>query len=211
MLARVSIAAAAAAVAAATCDAGTTCTYNIDFQGSTYSYNLRGLCNIAQDYVIQDVARGHTFYAQICGSAQRSCLPSECVVARGAGARSRRGPQAMRVARAVHLALRRLARPHPARRWVNEYEYGAVVQTWGSAPPCNPANASTMGCAHVNSGVPACCTDDCEVVGLPGSIQVPTAVPLNNDDLSQGIAVTFLGEQPTADEPYQCPPGPDGE
>jgi len=33
-------------------------------------------------------------------------------------------------------------------------------------------------------------------------------VPLNNNDLSQGISVTFLGEQPTVTEPYPCPIDP---
>ncbi|MCV5901630.1 hypothetical protein OFN63_36615, partial [Escherichia coli] len=42
--------------------------------GTLYSYDLRSLCNANADYTLTD-AVGHTYYAQICGTAAKSCLP----------------------------------------------------------------------------------------------------------------------------------------
>ena len=35
-----------------------------------------------------------------------------------------------------------------------------------------------------------------------------SVAPLDNSDLSQGIVITLVGEQPTPDEPMQCPTNP---
>ena len=57
------------------CDAGADCIFTVPYGSSTASFDLRGLCNPDQDYVISDPVFGHTYYAQICGAAQKSCLP----------------------------------------------------------------------------------------------------------------------------------------
>lgn len=43
--------------------------------GSTKTIDFRRLCNANSDYTLTDLL-GHTYYAQICGTAARSCLPS---------------------------------------------------------------------------------------------------------------------------------------
>ena len=56
------------------CDTGNACIFSFPWGSSTVTYDLRGLCNPNQDYVISD-NYGHTYYAQLCGSAAKSCLP----------------------------------------------------------------------------------------------------------------------------------------
>ena len=86
---------------------------------------------------------------------------------------------------------------------MNQYQYGATVQTWGSEPLCNTSNRRTS-CVDQFTNLPVCCSEDCEVVGLPASVTSPVATLLNAQDPGAGIMITMVGEQPTASEPNQC-------
>jgi hypothetical protein len=56
------------------CDAGDTCTYSFAYgAGKSFTMALRPLCN-SNGYSIVDSA-GHSYYAQICGTSSKACLP----------------------------------------------------------------------------------------------------------------------------------------
>lgn len=120
-------------------------------------FDLRRLCNGNADYVMTDPL-GHTYYAQICGTAGKSCLPSG---------------------------------------WENEYEYGRVIQTWGSPPtPCD------MSCVEERTGAPTCCSEPCQVI----AVQQPVFTTIQPGDPTQGIMLTYFGETPTgSDVRLDCP------
>ena len=46
--------------------------------------------------------------------------------------------------------------------WQNEYEYGRVVQKWGPPPACNSSGTGAE-CVEESTGLPVCCTSDCQV------------------------------------------------
>lgn len=72
------------AAALPSCDTEATCTFTTSYKGGSFTYDLRGLCNRARDYRFPDWSSGqsedslgHTYYAQICGTASQSCLPKD--------------------------------------------------------------------------------------------------------------------------------------
>ena len=83
------------------------------------------------------------------------------------------------------------------------YQYGSTVQTWGSAPPC--LSVGSPGCVDKDTGAAVCCTESCAVVGLPSA---PSFAPLDAGDAGAGFDLAFLGEPPTADDPYRCDSNP---
>jgi len=88
---------------------------------------------------------------------------------------------------------------HHARHTCHSRRHSPPTPRSPARPPARPPLPQDPG-----KGQPACCTGPCEVVGLPGSVQPPSVAPINNDDLSAGIVVTMVGEQPTHDEPFPC-------
>lgn len=84
--------------------------------------------------------------------------------------------------------------------WENQYEYGRVIQTWGSAPLCGPNNPPT--CVEEDTSPPqlVCCSEPCQVIGT----NQPTFSTVVPGDPTQGIVLTYLGEQPTSSDPYSC-------
>ncbi len=93
--------------------------------------------------------------------------------------------------------------PRAPRRWEAYYQYGSTIQSWGEAPPCLSIGAP--GCTDKDSGAPVCCTESCAVVGLPTA---PTFAALDAGDAGAGFELVFLGEPPTADDPYRCDSNP---
>lgn len=139
------------------CDADTACVFEAKYNGKTYPMDFRRLCNAGQDYVLSD-SIGHTYYAQICGTAAKSCLPQD---------------------------------------WENEYEYGRVIQTWGTPPTCDRSN---MQCVEERTGAEVCCSEPCQVI----AVQAPSFTEIVPGDASQGVQLTYQGETPTLSDPYQC-------
>lgn len=70
------LAAAAVAMGQVQCDADSACVFEAKYKGSSYVMDFRRLCNAGQDYMLAD-SIGHTYYAQICGTAAKSCLPKD--------------------------------------------------------------------------------------------------------------------------------------
>lgn len=83
MPAKASLLAAAAALLAAPalvqgqgqCFHDAQCQFQTNYHGTTITYDLRRLCNAAQDYRVQD-ADGRNYNIQICGIAAQNCLPA---------------------------------------------------------------------------------------------------------------------------------------
>ena len=48
--------------------------------------------------------------------------------------------------------------------YMQRYVYGTAVQSYGSPPPCNTSDNSTM-CLNYLNGNYECCTEPCEVLG----------------------------------------------
>ena len=71
------------------------------------------------------------------------------------------------------------------------YEYGAMVQTWGSVPRCNLTDPAAS-CQDKETGADVCCTESCQVVALPETVSTPSVTLVNADDISQGIQVRWL-------------------
>jgi len=83
--------------------------------------------------------------------------------------------------------------PHPA---------GNVIQTWGSAPECLNVTEST--CVDSRTGLPACCSEPCQVVAIETTHTPPVFSTIVPGDASQGVRVTYFGETPTQNDPYSC-------
>jgi hypothetical protein len=81
--------------------------------------------------------------------------------------------------------------------WETEYQYGHVIQTWASAPTCDPVQPA---CVDPNTGNPTCCTAPCEVV----AVQSAQFSLLDANDASAGLQITYIGETPTKDDPNNC-------
>jgi hypothetical protein len=86
--------------------------------------------------------------------------------------------------------------------WENHYEYGVTVQMWGGEPTCDPADPATMKCKHLGTGDPACCTKDCQVVGVKKPYW---NIASNNNPATGGVDCTFRGESPSETDPFWCP------
>ena len=75
------LAAAIAALAPLAVGAGpgcfSSCAYSATVKSATYTFDFRALCNPSADYSVTD-AEGHEYFAQVCGTAKKSCLPT-CV------------------------------------------------------------------------------------------------------------------------------------
>lgn len=87
--------------------------------------------------------------------------------------------------------------------WSETYEYGVAVQSWGSVPPCNFSNPATL-CNDHDGGIPTCCTEDCQVLG----VGIPTITLTNLNDPTAGVNMTFAGAPPDDDDPFWCPWNP---
>lgn len=74
---------------------------------------------------------------------------------------------------------------------------------WGSAPTCDLTDP-TKSCQDKETGADVCCTASCQVVGLPETVSTPSVSLINADDISAGIQVSMVGEQPTAGDPNAC-------
>ena len=134
---------ACASAGPADCDPSYECAYAYTTpDGSeSYKFDFSSLCGLT-DYTLTDQT-GHTYYAQICGQAQHSCLPGTyCVQQPGSGMPCR-----------CDLLC-------PAASWENTYEYGVAIQMWGATPQCK----SPPSCKN-KDGSAACCTADCQVLG----------------------------------------------
>jgi hypothetical protein len=83
--------------------------------------------------------------------------------------------------------------------WLTQYDYGAVVQSWGAPPPCA---GSPPPCVSPESGAPQCCTGECSVVGI--SSGVTAFRPLDAGNAGAGFELVLVGETPTASDPYMC-------
>lgn len=140
------------------CLAEGSCTYQTIYQGISHSFDFRRLCDPGRDYILSD-GLGHTYSAQICGTAWKECLPAT---------------------------------------WENQYQFGNVIQSWGSPPPCNNR------CVDGRTGQPICCTEDCQVI----AVAKPTFSTVVQGDPTQGLQLTYIGETPTASDPYKCPIDP---
>jgi hypothetical protein len=123
----------------------------------------RSLCS-ETDYSTDD-GLGHTYYANLCGSAAKQCLPLG---------------------------------------WTETYEYGVAVQTWGSVPPCNLSDTSTLSCFDKDGMIPSCCTEDCQILG----VGAPHYKLMNPSNAQAGVNATFTGAPPDDDDPFWCPFNP---
>lgn len=83
------------------------------------------------------------------------------------------------------------------------YMYGSAVQMWGSPPACDITKPGAA-CFDKSTGLAACCTAACQVIGLPETFSQPSVSLINADDVTQGIVLTMVGEQPTLDDPNSC-------
>lgn len=88
--------------------------------------------------------------------------------------------------------------------WIETFEYGVAVQTWGSVPACNLSDATTLTCQDKNGLIPACCTEDCQVLG----VGAPTYKLAVQGDINSGVNATFQGTPPDDDDPFWCPWNP---
>lgn len=79
-----------------------------------------------------------------------------------------------------------------------EYEYGRVVQAWGSPPSCDNT------CVESRTGAPVCCTEDCEVTG----VYKPNFQLIDPNNPKAGMRLTYTGATPTRDDTYSCPVNP---
>jgi hypothetical protein len=79
---------------------------------------------------------------------------------------------------------------------------GNVIQTWGSAPECLNVTEST--CVDSRTGLPACCSEPCQVVAIETTLTPPVFSTIVPGDASQGVRVTYFGETPTQNDPYSC-------
>ena len=134
---------ACASAGPSNCDPSYECAfeYTTPDGSKSYKFDFSSLCG-RTDYTLTDQT-GHTYYAQICGQAQHSCLPGTyCVQQPGSGMPCR-----------CDLLC-------PAASWENTYEYGVAIQMWGATPQCK----SPPSCKN-KDGSAACCTADCQVLG----------------------------------------------
>ena len=78
------------------------------------------------------------------------------------------------------------------------------MQYWGPAPLCN-LQEPKLSCTDKETQADECCTPDCAVIGLPETLGTkPSLAAMDPNDLSAGIVLTMVGEQPTQDDPYHC-------
>lgn len=79
--------------------------------------------------------------------------------------------------------------------WDETFEYGVAIQAWGALPDC-----TQVQCQH-KSGGEACCTKDCEVIG----VGEPTWGVMNATNVATGgIIAHFKGAAPAETDPYWC-------
>lgn len=91
-------------------------------------------------------------------------------------------------------------------KWTEKFQYGAVVQAWDSAPPCNVTDNSTMCYSYVDQQF-ECCSASCEVVG----VGTPLWSLINpNDPVNGGVQLKYSSVPPDADSPNPCGVDTDG-
>jgi hypothetical protein len=77
---------------------------------------------------------------------------------------------------------------------------GAGVVFFGPVPECTPPGACTDA-----AGQPACCTANCEVIGLlPGSVTPLDAA----NPATGGVLIEYGGVSSSPSDPFQCPYDP---
>ena len=87
--------------------------------------------------------------------------------------------------------------------WVETYQFGVAVQTWGSVPACNLSDPTTL-CLDHDGQIPTCCSEDCQVLGV-GQPKYTLTDPTNP---LAGVNATFQGAPPDDDDPFWCPWNP---
>lgn len=80
--------------------------------------------------------------------------------------------------------------------------HGVAVQTWTSAPACDPQNP---GCTDWNTGKPVCCTGQCAVLGTE-FFTFNLIDPSN--PLTGGVSLVHVGMPPDDADPTNCPVNP---
>lgn len=89
--------------------------------------------------------------------------------------------------------------------YTSSYRYGSAIQFFGTRPPCNTSDPATMTCKDIN-GNPACCTEDCEVLGV-GTPMWSVVNPVN--PATGGVRITYSGVDPSYNDPFPlCPYDP---
>eukprot|EP00753_Platysulcus_tardus_P007304 PLAT15056.1.p2 GENE.PLAT15056.1~~PLAT15056.1.p2 ORF type:complete len:344 (-),score=122.07 PLAT15056.1:509-1513(-) len=78
--------------------------------------------------------------------------------------------------------------------WKNTLVTGVSVQTWGAKPKCPP-----KACTVENQ--PACCSEDCQVIGHNAPLWEPVDP---GNPATGGIQAHYHGVPPTADDPFWC-------
>lgn len=78
--------------------------------------------------------------------------------------------------------------------WDNTYEFGVAVQFWGATPSCQTKDCTSNGAA-------ACCTQDCQVLGV-GNPTWSLLDPTNPK--TGGVKAMYTGAAATDSDPFWC-------
>lgn len=81
--------------------------------------------------------------------------------------------------------------------WQNTYTHGVAIQFWGSKPTCG-----TPPACKDNEGNPACCTRDCQVLGVAPATKWGVVNPENPG--TGGIYVEYTGAAASDSDPFWC-------
>ena len=96
--------------------------------------------------------------------------------------------------------------------WLPTFEMGVAVQFFGDTPPCNYLDPSTLNCIEKVGQMPACCTSDCQVLGVgnPTFSPMPGLGPGPNGPQTAppGVIITYDGSPPDDGDPFWCPWNP---
>jgi hypothetical protein len=84
--------------------------------------------------------------------------------------------------------------------YLNTYQYGVAVQSWGSVPPQTSKN-----CVDKATNQPAYCSADCQVLGV-GNPEYSLIDPSNPS--TGGVRVSFKSARTNPDDPFYCPWNP---
>lgn len=89
--------------------------------------------------------------------------------------------------------------------YTSRYQFGAAVQIFSEKPYCNTSEPATL-CTNVFTNATACCTGDCEVLGVGTPIW--TLIDPNNP-ATGGVSLKHTGVGAMNDDPNRCPADPE--
>ena len=85
------------------------------------------------------------------------------------------------------------------KEWDLTTTQGSVIEFWGATPECEKA------CKDPLTGVPVCCTENCEVLAYPAPMKLEFLDPSKPGD---GLRATFPHVPVSEDDPFSCPWNP---